>query len=344
MDELRKVDISETWLWEKYPAAFAMLLLDHTTGENIYWATDSYESLGIGYRFHDAILPEAITGVNRNIVQPRALKSKDEQTRRSKDKGEVFTPTWVCNAQNNLVDNEWFGRSGAFNIESEDSRSWNVSSGPIEFPDDEGRNWQAYVKSPRLEITCGEAPYLASRYDTTTGEYIPVERRVGLLDRKLRVISENVHTSKEWREWARIALQNTYGYEWQGDSLLIARESLLFTVLEFYHHKFGKHYPGQGIKGLAYVISWNIWQMDGLKYGLPGYEPAEKYEKESELQGTLDFGFNEIPTGELAPRQRLCRYKDWALEDELQNNRKNPDCTRQLKEQKFKIIFKTLLD
>lgn len=27
-----------------------------------------------------------------------------------RDKAEVFTPSWVCNAQNNLVDNQWFGK------------------------------------------------------------------------------------------------------------------------------------------------------------------------------------------------------------------------------------------
>lgn len=34
--------------------------------------------------------------------------------------------------------------------------------------------WQTYVDSRRLEITCGEAPYLTTRYDVETGELIPV--------------------------------------------------------------------------------------------------------------------------------------------------------------------------
>lgn len=338
-----EVDISEQWFLDKYPKAFAMLLYDHTTGENIYWATDSYEALGSGYRFHDSILPEAITGTHERIIRPRALKDKEEQIRRSKDKGEVFTPTWVCNAQNNLIDNEWFGRKGVFNIESEDSRYWEPTKDTIEFPDNEERDWKAYVRSPRLEITCGEAPYLASRYDTTTGEYIPVERRVGLLDRKLRVISENIDDPKLWREWARIAVESTYGYEWQGDSLLIARESLLFTVMEFYSHKFGKTYPWKGVYGLAYRISWNIWQMDGLKYGLPGYEPIEIYRSESE-EPTLDLEFEDEPNMDsIPPRQRLCRFKDWAMEDELQRNRSYQN-RKLLSEKAFKIIFKSLLD
>ena len=45
----------------------------------------------------------------------------------------------------------------------------------------------------RMEITCGEAPYLVSRYDTTTGEPIPIGRRIGLLDRKLCVINRQLY-------------------------------------------------------------------------------------------------------------------------------------------------------
>ena len=45
--------------------------------------------------------------------------------------------------------------------------------------------------SKRLEITCGEAPYIASRYDTVSGEPIEIKRRIGILDRKLRVVTEN---------------------------------------------------------------------------------------------------------------------------------------------------------
>lgn len=51
--------------------------------------------------------------------------------------------------------------------------------------------WKSYVKYTRLEMTCGEALYLVSRYDNTTGEYFSVRQRVGLLDRKLRVVGEN---------------------------------------------------------------------------------------------------------------------------------------------------------
>lgn len=44
----------------------------------------------------------------------------------------------------------------------------------------------------RLEISCGEAPYLVSRYDSVTGKTIKIKNRIGLLDRKLRIVSENI--------------------------------------------------------------------------------------------------------------------------------------------------------
>jgi hypothetical protein len=181
---------------------------------------------------------------------------------------EVFTPSWVCNAQNNLVDEAWFGRKDVFNTENSENHTWKPYPKHISFP--EGKTWRDYVRATRMEMTCGEAPYLVSRYDTTTGEMIPLEQRIGLLDRKLRVVSENTETSGDWLDWAQIAYQNTYGFEWQGDNLLLAREALLWTFIENYQAKFHKQPMLKSIKYIAYIISWNIWQMDGLKGVVPG--------------------------------------------------------------------------
>ena len=98
----------------------------------------------------------------------------------------------------------------------------------VEFP--KGKKWGAYVDSRRLEITCGEAPYLVNRYDVATGEEIPVEQRSGILDRKLRVVDENAPSEKEWLKWAFRAFEATYGYELQGDNLVIARVNVFMTL------------------------------------------------------------------------------------------------------------------
>lgn len=296
------IDINETEVLKQYPEVLEMLLKDHTTQQNIYWATDSYADRGKGYQFKDAITIDRITGDNGMIIRPRSVKSKDEQTKRSKDMAEVFTPSWVCNAQNNLIDDAWFGKQGVFNSESPD-HTWKAISGKIEYP--EGKTWKDYVRDTRLEITCGEAPYLVSRYDTVSGMPIELTERIGLLDRKLRVVSENTETTGEFLDWCQEAYKNTYGYEWQGDNLLQAREALLFTFLDYYKAKFGEDPLLKSIQYIAYIISWNVWQMDGLKFCPPGEEPCE---------------------GDLFNPSNLCLIRDW---------RKPRD--------KQKIYFKSLL-
>ena len=261
------IDIKEDDLVDLSPEVLATLLRDHTTGKNIFWATHDYESLGSEYDYHSEILPELITGKNGMVIRPRVLKSKENQIDRSKDMAEVFTPSWVCNAQNNLVDEAWFGRKNVFNTEDSITHTWEANPNKIEFP--EGKSWKDYVRATRMEMTCGEAPYLVSRYDTTTGEPIPIERRIGLLDRKLRVVSENTETSGEWLDWAQTAFMNIYAYEWQGDNLLLAREALLQSFIDYYKAKFGKAPLLKSINYIAYIISWNVWQMDGLKGVVP---------------------------------------------------------------------------
>ena len=194
------------------------------------------------------------------IVMPRVLKSRDTQAARSRDMAEVFTPSWICNAQNNLIDEAWFGRKDVFNAEYTDEQGyhrWQPNAEKIQFP--EGKTWKDYVRDIRLEITCGEAPYIVSRYDTTNGEAIPIKERIGLLDRKLRVVGENTGTSGEWLEWAQEAYKSIYAYEWQGDNLLIARESMLISFIEYYQQKFGKQPLLKSIHYIAYIISWNVW-------------------------------------------------------------------------------------
>lgn len=264
------IDILENELIEKYPHVLDTLLLDHTRQQNIFWATDNYKHIGEQYSFHSQILPDLISGDYGSIIMPRVHKDKLLQLSRSKEMAEVFTPSWICNAQNNLVDNSWFGKENVFNKEillKNGTKSWETTKQKIVFP--KGKTWQIYVSDTRLEISCGEAPYLVSRYDTTTGEYIKIEDRIGILDRKLRVVNENCDLTTEWLEAVESSYKSTYGFEWQGDSLLLAREALLLTFIENFVFKFETEPPLNFIQNIAEIISWNIWQMDGLKGVIP---------------------------------------------------------------------------
>ena len=256
-------DFSENDLFKLYPDLLDILLFDFTTKKNIVWASDNYRKKGIGYFEKDHIHPTLITGRHSNVIKPRVDKSKTEQAKRSKDSAEVFTPSWMCNKQNNLIDDKWFGYSGHFNIETENG--WVVTE-KVQFND---KNWKDYILDIRLEITCGEAPYIVSRYDTVTGEIILLNERIGLLDRKLRVVNENAENDEEWLEYAIKSIQSVYGFEYQGDNLLIARENILLTFVEYYLNRFNEEPKYDLLKQIATIITWNFWQMDGLKMVVP---------------------------------------------------------------------------
>lgn len=288
------IDIDEG-KWSK--EVLQILLVDRTTNRNIIWGTDDYKNLGNEYNSHYPILVELITGKNSDVIQPRVLKTKDNQWNRTKGKAEVFTPSWVCNAQNNLVDNAWFGVENIFNKEIE--KDWETNIEKIKFSDKKNKTWQKYVDEKRLEITCGEAPYLVSRYDTVSGEPLELKDRIGMLDRKMRVVCENTYSETEWLKWSERAFQSVYGFEFQGDSLLIARENLLASYCDYMEDKLNRQPTEKELISITKIISWNLWQMDGLTYTIPYEKAVEPVD-----QITL-FDFRE------KDKKSLCIIKDW---------------------------------
>ncbi len=244
-----------------------ILLKDRTSNDNIILATDDYK----GYNFYTQITKKLLLDGKLDI-RPRVSKSIEAQNKRTKKKAEVFTPCFICNKMNNFIDEEWLDKYSAFNNENE--INWTTLDDKIEFS--EGKTWKDYVLSRRLEITCGEAPYLVSRYDAATGELIPVKDRIGILDRKLRVIGENVKSKKEWLTWVYRAYESTYGYEFQGDNLLIARINLLETFVEHMEERWGETPSDSSLKRIARIITYNIWQMDGIRDVLP-YSGANEF-------------------------------------------------------------------
>lgn len=224
-----------------------VLLQDHTTGKNIIWATDPPPELGVG--FADEITLEQLDKVQ---PVPRVQKRLADQKKRTSKKAEVFTPTWVCKKMTDVAEKDLVGK-----------------------------DWIEYINKTCLEVTCGEAPFLTSRYDTTTGQMIAVPDRIGLLDRKLNAITEEHFKNPKiwdyslWLNYAINAYMSTYGYEWQGDNLLLARCNLFLTLMENFRSLFGNEIENHRmspvlIDAIADVISWNVWQMDGLKKTVPG--------------------------------------------------------------------------
>lgn len=263
--------------FESYPVNLVkrILLQDKATKQNIIWATNSYEHLGFEYSDNSPIQEYLISGINKWIVQPRVQKNIEQQQKRTRTKAEVFTPAWLCNKMNNLCDEQWFCKADVFNTEVD--REWLTNPEIIEFS--YNKSWQKYIDQRILEITCGEAPYLCSRYDMSSGQIIPIENRIGMLDRKLRVINENTTNKDEWYKWVIRAFQSCYGYEYQGDSLLIARINMLLSFYEYYKYRWSEKPSINQLKKIANIISWNLWQMDGLKGTVPNGAPNKVNEQ-----------------------------------------------------------------
>lgn len=228
---------------------------------NVVWGTGDNE------QFFDEIV------VFKGIKQ-RVLKSVEEQRHRVKDKAEVFTPLNVCALQNNLVD-ENLVKKGLLKknfLIFDNFNNFIVNKDKIVFGG--GFGWVDYVVQNRLESACGEGPYVVSPYDATTGSFIPVKdnddvfSRIGFLDRKFRVVSENA-SNEDWLSYSFVALLSTFGFEWQGDNLMIARLNVLNSFIEYFYDFFGFNPDFDVLLDVAEIVSWNFFQMDGLKLVVP---------------------------------------------------------------------------
>lgn len=286
-----------------------LLLQDKSTKRNIIWATDTYEELGHGFSDKEQI-DRRLLLQHADVIKPRIQKSLEAQAARTRKKAEVFTPAWLCNLMNNYCDEEWFGRKNVFNTEKND-HTWEVVEEPIEFP--KRKTWKHYVDSRRLEITCGEAPYLVTRYDVSTGELIvPPKRRIGQLDRKLRIVNENTDNYDEWLKWTLRAFEASYGYEYQGDNLLIARVNLLLTFIDYYRQRWEKDPYEKLLRQVANKIVWNIWQMNGLKDTVPLGKPYEEYHQMTLFEMVPDMA-PQVEELEAIP----CKIFDWRRKSSL---------------------------
>lgn len=270
------------------------LLCDKTTRRNILWAANTYAALGPQYAYNEEMTSDLITGHRAFLIKTRARKAMEQQSERTRRHAEVFTPLRICRQMNDYADEMWFGSAGVF-----------YESGVPPVSLSKRKSWKRYVDSRRLEITCGEAPYLVSRYDVETGEAIPVSRRTGLLDRKLRAVGEAAGTEEEWLTWAERAFQASYGFEFQGDNLLIARINLLMTFEEYLQERWARKPSRAEYEKFAGIVAWNLWQMDGLTGRIPCEAAEEDQISDYFSRFSPEFA---IPQKEEQP---LCLIYNW---------------------------------
>lgn len=244
--DLAKSDVIENDILIQMPRILEILLLDRTVSTsktkcNIIWANDNYKDYGgTSYSPKAQIKPELITGDHGYLIRPRALKTADVKKKRTRTKAEVFTPIWIVKKQNDVVDEIY-----------------------------KNDDLETYVRRKWLEIACGEAPYMVSRYDMETGVIIPLAERTGFVDRKLARINRETTDKIEWQRLVETAYKSSYGFEWNGDSLLLARENLLYSYLDYHVEKWGEMPAYKYFEIIAEIISYNAFQMNGLTYTIP---------------------------------------------------------------------------
>ena len=133
-----------------------------------------------------------------------------------------------------------------------------------------------------------------------------------MIDRKLRIINENTDTYEEWLKWAIRAFEASYGYEYQGDNVLIARINLLLTFLDYYDERWDKRPDEKLLRQIANKTAWNIWQMDGLKDTVPLGKPYEEFRQLS-LFDALGIEDESEDMPEAVP----CKIMDWRSKTSL---------------------------
>lgn len=244
---------SELILWSENKSLLDKMLKDHSTGHNILWATDNYVNRNGGsYAENKEIHPDLILGENIDVIIPRAKKDKLIQKERTQKSAEVFTPSWIVDKQ--------------------------VMAVLEEFKD---YKLDQFLETTWMEITCGEAPYMTNRYDMMSGEPIGLDDRKGFIDRKFQRLNDDI-TVDSHRKWVNRAVkiyESSYGFEFQGDSLILARMNLLYTFIENHVERFNEKPSMYMIEKIIDIITWNIFQMDGLKYTVP-YAIIENYNEE----------------------------------------------------------------
>lgn len=275
-------DLSDSTILRENESLLSLLLEDHTTGKNIKWGTDSYNNHGYSFRYDQEIKVDLITGWYEGFIRPRVDKDIDNQLERQRNRAEVFTPSWVIKLQVDAA-----------------------------LKDMEELSLVDFIKTKWLEITCGEAPYMVNRYDMETGEVIPLKKRSGFIDVKFTKLNQEIETEEEWVELALEIYKASYGYEYQGDSLLLARENLILTFVDNYFYMFGA-FPGDKLLlKLSKIVSINVFQMDGLTYEIPYSDAsAEEFGTQLSLFEKIEVEENVVP--------KLAKIKLWNINKKIE--------------------------
>jgi hypothetical protein len=113
--------------------------------------------------------------------------------------------------------------------------------------------------------------------------YLQEEKNMAVVQELLRVESDGTLSFGDYTLDSKTKLD---GFEFQGDSLYLARRELLMSYMDYYYARWNREPDRPMLKNIAEIISWNLWQMDGFSYRIPTQD------------GT---------------KSQLCKIKEWDL-------------------------------
>lgn len=227
-----------------------ILLFDRSSSRDLVWGTSMYKLHGDLYKEDSYITPKLISGKMKNLIKPKISKKQSDM-----DRVKLIFDSWRFNVDNDNKHNFKFDCNNVFGEEVESC-----------FNDEE---WKNSISKKILVMECGEATCFVNRYNLEAKEVIEPFKRKGILDKRLSSINQNVDDEKEWYDMVLVAYKSIYGFDYRGDNVLLARENLLHDFVDNYKYKFDKYPSEDKLIEIAKIASWNIWQMDALKFVIP---------------------------------------------------------------------------
>lgn len=72
-------------------------------------------------------------------------------------------------------------------------------------------------------------------------------------------MNENTDTEEDWLKWVMRSYQSVYGYEFQGDNLIIARINILVTFVDYMQARWNRVPTDTELKKITNIIVWNSY-------------------------------------------------------------------------------------
>lgn len=276
-----------------------ILLFDRSASKDLVWATSMYKLHGDLYKKEGYITPKLISGKMKNLIKPSANRKSNEI-----DRVKLIFDSWRFDVDNDDNYGFKFDYNNVFGEGLEEYFN--------KYKEDD------FINKKILVMECEEGTCFVNRYNLETKEIVEPFKRNGIMDKKLNIINQKTDDENEWYNMVLLAYKNVYGFEYRGDNVLLTRENLLHGFVDNYKYKFGKKPSVERVTEIAKIISWNIWQMDALKFVIP--HSCINVKKEN-FQLSIFEEENETLSGNWCLGCRLdehtkhngtyCKIKDW---------------------------------